>query len=638
MEPGHAACKGATMKTSDVVKRYTCLSVSLFVNALGIALITHANLGTTPITTLPYTLAAIFGLTLGTTTFACNLIFLLLQRILLRRRLGIAELLQIPAVLIFSVFIDIWMHLTGALVTDVYVWQIVMCVVGSAVLGAGISLEIMSNATVIPGEGLVIVISTLSRKNFGNIKVLFDCSLVLASLLLGLAVLGSIVGLREGTVLSAVLPLLALDAQAEAPALVPPATPAPAPHQNGDAAPPEMTATAPPPGTMARRAIPRTAVPAMIAPGQPTALRGPDALPRTLRPSLPACRAMPPGVLPGHSRRGTRPLPTVPGTRKGLGPAGRALSAGQRQTHRHREPGHLSPVVPLRCPYPRLRHFAHAHRAGRPGSGRTLRKGRIRPGSGTVHSGGACAISGPFRRRRVRAPGNGRDGRPAPGKTLRQRPDGTGLPCAPPQDEPPFPALRQLPDARLTFQGGHADASAQGRFHRSGLRPRHAIPGRERPAPRARIRGGTAKQIFQPFRPEARLVQKISAPGARCRLRRRSGQPRQKQDRPAVGRPGRPGQIQAQQQGQQHAHDASPSFLPRRAACRGMRCAGTARPAAPHWRGPASMSRPAARHDGLPTGQGSGRTGGAAQAARHRGPRGRRQATRARRPVPDSRT
>ena len=69
---------------------------------------------------------AIFGLTLGTTTFACNLLFLLLQRILLRRRLGIAELLQIPAVLIFSVFIDFWMHLTGALVTDVYIWQILI--------------------------------------------------------------------------------------------------------------------------------------------------------------------------------------------------------------------------------------------------------------------------------------------------------------------------------------------------------------------------------------------------------------------------------------------------------------------------------------------------------------------------------
>ena len=139
--PGHAACKGAIVKTSDVVKRYGCLSVSLFFNALGIALITQAHLGTTPITTLPYTLAAIFGLTLGTTTFACNLLFLLLQRILLRRRLGIAELLQIPAVLIFSVFIDFWMHLTGALVTDVYVWQIVMCIVGSAVLGSIVGLR-----------------------------------------------------------------------------------------------------------------------------------------------------------------------------------------------------------------------------------------------------------------------------------------------------------------------------------------------------------------------------------------------------------------------------------------------------------------------------------------------------------------
>lgn len=193
------------MKRSDVAKRYTSLAVSLFFNALGIALITQAHLGTTPITSLPYTLAAIFGLTLGTTTFACNLLFLLLQRILLRRRLGVAELLQIPAVLVFSVFIDFWMYLTGALVTDVYLWQIAMCVVGSAVLGAGISLEIMSNATVIPGEGLVIVIATRSRKNFGNIKVLFDCSLVLASCLLALVVLGTIVGLREGTVLSALL-------------------------------------------------------------------------------------------------------------------------------------------------------------------------------------------------------------------------------------------------------------------------------------------------------------------------------------------------------------------------------------------------------------------------------------------------
>ena len=193
------------MKKSDAIKRYLSLSISLFFNALGIAMITRANLGTTPITSLPYTSAIILGATLGTMTFLSNLLFLLLQRIFLKRRLGITEMLQIPAVLIFSVFIDFWMYMTGALVTDVYIYQIILCIVGSAVLGFGISLEIMSNATVIPGEGLVIVISTIFRKNFGNIKILFDCSLVFISCVLGLVVLGTVVGLREGTVLSALL-------------------------------------------------------------------------------------------------------------------------------------------------------------------------------------------------------------------------------------------------------------------------------------------------------------------------------------------------------------------------------------------------------------------------------------------------
>ena len=366
-----------------------------------------------------------------------------------------------------------------------------------------------------------------------------------------------------------------------------------------------MTATAPPPGTMARRAILRTAVPAMTAPGQPRhAARCPAGTfpARHAAPAHGAGNAQGPG--PGRTRpfSGTVADAPSPRTRPPFPSRPAAVPIPPLAA--------LRPCSPCRTARQRENPPQGAHPA--PPHGRHPARQRDRPQR-------RC-----LRHQRPLSP--------------RQRPDGTGLPCAPPQDEPPFPALRQLPDARLTFQGGHAGASAQGRFHRSGLRPRHAIPGRERPAPRARIRGGTAKQIFQPFRPEARLVQKISAPGARCRLRRRSGQPRQKQDRPAVGRPGRPGQIQAQQQGQQHAHDASPSFLPRRAACRGMRCAGTPRPAAPHWRGPASMSRPAARHDGLPTGQGSGRTGGAAQAARHRGPRGRRQATRARRPVPDSRT
>ncbi len=227
--PGHAACKGAIVKTSDVVKRYTSLAVSLFFNALGIALITQAHLGTTPITTLPYTLAAIFGLTLGTTTFACNLLFLLLQRILLRRRLGIAELLQIPPCSMFSVFI-LRMHLTARWFTDVYICRS-SCASGSCRAGAGISLELMTNATVIPAKAWSRH-RACSRRTSGNIKCCSNCSLVLASSSSALPCWQHR-GLREGTRALAVRwhgpAFLALDAQTEAPALSPTA-PAPAPH------------------------------------------------------------------------------------------------------------------------------------------------------------------------------------------------------------------------------------------------------------------------------------------------------------------------------------------------------------------------------------------------------------------------
>ena len=58
---------------------------------------------------------------------------------------------------------------------------------------------------VIDGEGIVIAIAYRARKIFGNIKVLFDLSLVALAAGLSFAVLHNVVGLREGTVSAAVL-------------------------------------------------------------------------------------------------------------------------------------------------------------------------------------------------------------------------------------------------------------------------------------------------------------------------------------------------------------------------------------------------------------------------------------------------
>lgn len=193
------------MTKKNPARRYAGFCLAAFIMALGIALVTNAGLGTTPITSLPFTLSAIFSLSLGAATFLLNILFVTAQKLLLRKEFSVLHLLQLAAVLPFSVFIDLCMWLTQPLVTSVYPLQLALCLTGCAVLGLGVSLEIVSDATVLPGEGIVIAIAYRTRKIFGNIKVLFDLFLVVAAAGLSFVVLHTVVGLREGTVVAAVL-------------------------------------------------------------------------------------------------------------------------------------------------------------------------------------------------------------------------------------------------------------------------------------------------------------------------------------------------------------------------------------------------------------------------------------------------
>ena len=172
---------------------------------LGIALATNAHLGTTPISSLPYVCSFILPMSFGELTFVINALMVAAQKLLLGPAFERRSLLQLPAVLVFSLFIDVNMWLTRPLVKDVYGLQVLLCVAGSLVLAVGIGLCVVSRATVMPGEGLVLVFTQLSHGQFGKIKVMFDCSLVVMSAGLSLLVLHGLEGLGEGTLLSAIL-------------------------------------------------------------------------------------------------------------------------------------------------------------------------------------------------------------------------------------------------------------------------------------------------------------------------------------------------------------------------------------------------------------------------------------------------
>ena len=66
-------------------KRYLIFLVGLFISSLGVSLVTKANLGTSPISSIPYVLSLNFSLTLGNFTIIFSLFLIALQLMILRK-------------------------------------------------------------------------------------------------------------------------------------------------------------------------------------------------------------------------------------------------------------------------------------------------------------------------------------------------------------------------------------------------------------------------------------------------------------------------------------------------------------------------------------------------------------------------
>ena len=190
---------------NNTAKRYLFFLIGILINAFGVALITKAALGTSPISSVPYVLSLRFTPTLGAFTFVINLIFIILQPVLLRRDYQPIQLLQIVVNIVFSWFIDVSMNLLGWLEPQTIAVELIVLLLGCAVLGFGISVEVAPDVLLVPGEGLVGALTAASGRRFGSVKVAFDVTLVLISLALSLLFFHRLNGLGLGTVISALL-------------------------------------------------------------------------------------------------------------------------------------------------------------------------------------------------------------------------------------------------------------------------------------------------------------------------------------------------------------------------------------------------------------------------------------------------
>ncbi len=193
----------------EVLRRYFVFVIALFIMSFGVSLVTRSLMGTSPISSVPYVWSLHTNLSMGTYIIILNAILILAQILMLGKQ-GIKEskvelLMQIPVSLLFGVFIDITMAILSFWHPTEYVPQFISCVVGCCVMALGISLEVVADVAMNSGEYVVHIASKKLKREFGTMKIMFDVTLLLIAIGCSWIFAGRIDGVREGTVIVAIL-------------------------------------------------------------------------------------------------------------------------------------------------------------------------------------------------------------------------------------------------------------------------------------------------------------------------------------------------------------------------------------------------------------------------------------------------
>ena len=186
--------------------RWCLLAIGIVVMALGIVIVTKSATGNTPISSTGYVLSVAFpSVSYGVFMLAWNILLLLGQVVILRRHFKALALLQIPISVLFSLSIDAFNGALAWLVPANYLASLAILAGGIVTLALGVSCTVVANVAMNCGEALVAAITSKTGWNFGHTKVGFDVSCVIIACIVSFATMGTLVGIREGTVAAAVI-------------------------------------------------------------------------------------------------------------------------------------------------------------------------------------------------------------------------------------------------------------------------------------------------------------------------------------------------------------------------------------------------------------------------------------------------
>lgn len=176
----------------------------LFLITLGVAFSIKSGLGSTPVASIPYALSLILNMDLGLTTFMFQVFLVILQLMLLRRKFKAKHFFQVIVSVIFGFLTSFSMALIGFVPpANNLIVALAMSAVSIVLIALGIFFYVPTNIVPISVEGATQTLAIVLNKPFPRMKVYFDVTVVLSSLILSLLFLGNFGSVGIGTVLGA---------------------------------------------------------------------------------------------------------------------------------------------------------------------------------------------------------------------------------------------------------------------------------------------------------------------------------------------------------------------------------------------------------------------------------------------------
>lgn len=186
------------------MKRLIVYFIGVVILATGLTLNTKAGLGVSPIISVAYSLSEIFKLNFGDVTLVYYSLFILTEVILHHgdRKQQILDLFQLPFSIVFTRFLNLFTYLIPDYGNSTLLIR--LFVLFGAIVLTGIGAATMLNTNLIPnpGDGIVKAIADTINKDIGFTKNCVDFTCLCITVVIGLTLTHSIVGVGLGTVIA----------------------------------------------------------------------------------------------------------------------------------------------------------------------------------------------------------------------------------------------------------------------------------------------------------------------------------------------------------------------------------------------------------------------------------------------------